>query len=297
MNQPQSNYYLGIKCVVLFSYYSLLHHFGLGIEFKFWSFLLLTPIVKYFYFNKLSTLPDAQIFFFSVLNDSLFGILYYQYFIYWESLWLVIFPFLAIFWILCAEYLQYLFLGSKDETYVIKVSKNPTDFLLLPVIVSTYIFVGLFLPSNLAISPWTFIFWIMSVIFIDGSFGIIHYLSHIYPALRKLHMVHHEYRKEDLNSVATFYADILDSFLTNFPNIIFSIMTVWLSVNPIVIKEAILNSLFIHHKYPNNQMTLMYYFEFDLIDMIMNRTRLSYYHHVNSSTFREKLCFLGIYFG
>jgi sterol desaturase/sphingolipid hydroxylase (fatty acid hydroxylase superfamily) len=163
----------------------------------------------------------------------------------------------------------------------------------MPVIASTYIYVGLTIPSNLAITPLTFIFWITTVLLMDGCFGFIHYLNHITPALRKLHMVHHEYRKEDLNSAANFYADILDSFLMNIPNIMFSILTVWLSVNPIVIKEGVYNALFIHHKYPNNQMTLLYYFEFELIDIIMNRARMNYYHNVHHQQLEKNYSFWG----
>jgi len=246
--------YFAVKCAFLYSYYSLLDYLGLGIAFKFWTFIIFTPIVKYFYYH------NTKIFLTSVIHDFIIGTLFYQYMIYWDGLWIFLYALFIPVWLVITEYLQYLFLGEKNETFVVKFSPNPTDYLFTIIVAGTYIFVGLTLPPNLPLSAGTFGFWAVILIIIDFMFGFFHYLTHTVPSLRKLHLLHHEYRKEDLNTLANYYADLIDTLLMNIANIVLSFASVWFVQNPVVIKEIFTTAMHTHHKYPTHQLTFFYFF-------------------------------------
>lgn len=274
-NHNQNISYFGAKVLLVFAYYCLLHHLGLGLEFKFLSFMVLTPIIKFFY------LKDTKTLLVSLIIDIIAATAYFKYIIYWDGLWLVLYPFVVSFWLISTEYIQYLLLGSPNESYVVKLSSNPTDFLLTPIIAATYILVGLTLPQNLSITPYTFLFFIAMFIFTDWIFGISHYWLHTVPFLRKLHLVHHDYKKEDLNTIANFYADFWDSLLMNITNILFSLATVLFVQNPVVIKEIVYIAFSTHHKYPTNTITCFYFFELEVIDMITSNLRMSNFHNAH----------------
>jgi hypothetical protein len=280
---------MAVKCAFLYSYYSLLDYLGLGIGFKFWSFIILTPIVKYYYYQ------NTKVFITSVIIDFIFGILYYQYVIYWDGLWIFLYVLIIPVWVLTNEYLQYLFLGGKDETFVIKFSPNPTDYLLVIIFSLVYIFVGLTLPPNIPITARNFGFWIAMLIMFDFIFGILHYWSHTIPWIRKYHLLHHEYRKEDLNTIANYYADLIDSFLMNVPNIFLGLAHVWFVQNPVGIKEFFNTAVYTHHKYPTNQLTLIYYFEFELIDMVLGGVRMANYHNAHHKLVDQNFSGWGIF--
>jgi len=192
---------------------------------------------------------------------------------------LALFPFALIFWILGTEYIQYLILGSPEEQYVVKLSQNPTDYLLLPIISLSYLFVGLTENPNIPLSAWSFIAWIITIAIADFVFSLTHYTAHTHPSIRKLHLVHHEYRKEDLNTMANFYAEVTDSFIMNSTFFTYGILTVLFSQHTIGLKEFLMVGGHTHHKYPTNTLTLSYFFEYELIDMILNQVRMSNYHN------------------
>jgi len=287
-NVNNSQLYFAVKCAFLYSYYSLLDYLGLDIGFKFWSFIILTPIVKYYYYQ------NTKVFITSVFHDFIFGTLFYQYLIYWNGLWIFLYVLFLPVWVLTTEYLQYLFLGGKDETFVIKFSPHPTDYILAIIASVIYIFVGLTLPPNLPITARNFGFWVVMLIMFDFIFGLLHYWSHIIPWLRKLHLIHHEYGK-DLNSMANFYADLIDSFLMNIPNIFLAVAHIWFVQNPVVIKEIFINGAYNHHKYPTNQITLIYFFEFELIDMVLGGVRLVNYHKDHHTLVDQNFSLWGIF--
>jgi sterol desaturase/sphingolipid hydroxylase (fatty acid hydroxylase superfamily) len=172
-------------------------------------------------------------------------------------------------------------LGEKDETYVIKLSNNPSDFFLFPIITSAFVLVAFYNPNPHIFTPVCFLVWALILVTVDFTFGFLHTLCHTHPYLRKLHMVHHEYRREDLNSFATFYSDFTDALFMNTPGMTNAILSVMFSLGPLPLNEMGISLGHTHHKYPNHQMTLCYFFEFDLIDMIMDRVRLSNYHHLH----------------
>jgi sterol desaturase/sphingolipid hydroxylase (fatty acid hydroxylase superfamily) len=293
-NKDLSNHYtnvnyFGAKCLLLFSYYSLLHYMGLGLEFKLLSFMIITPIVKFFYLKDFKTLII------SLIIDAIVATTYFKYLIHWDGLWLAFYPFLVAFWLIITEYIQFRVLGNPNESYVIKISNNPTDFLLTPIIAATYILVGLYLPQNLPITPYTYLFFVAMVIFVDWFFGITHYWLHTVPFLRKLHLVHHEYKKEDLNTMANFYADFWDSLAMNITNVAFSIATVLFVQNPIIIKELIYIAFSTHHKYPTNTFTSFYFFEIEVIDMITSNIRMSDFHNAHHNEVDSYFALFGLF--
>jgi hypothetical protein len=230
-----------------------------------------------------------------VIHDSIIGTLFYQYLIYWEgSYWVVLYALLIPVWILSTEYLQYLLLGRKDETFVIKFSPHLSDYTLAFVLAGTYIFVGYTLPLNIPINSGTFIFWVCMTVTLDFVFGITHYWTHKIPALRKIHLLHHEYRREDLNTIANYFSELSDSFLMNIPNVILSIFTVWFRQNPVVIKDIFTNAMHTHHKYPTHQLTHYYFFEFELIDMVTGRVRQANFHNSHHNVVDQYFSIVGI---
>jgi len=115
----------------------------------------------------------------------------------------------------------------------------------------------------------------------EFTFGILHALAHIHPYLRKQHMVHHEYKREDLNTFAHFYSEFSDSVLMNIPGFTNAILMVLFSTGSVPFKEIVISLNYTHHKYPTHQMNLGYFFEFDVIDMIMDRVRLCNFHNIH----------------
>jgi len=275
--------YIPSKCVVLFVYYSLLQYFGLGIEFKLWTFLLFCPIVKYFYFQK--TTPKEELlkkFITATIMDVIFGIISYKFFFRLEGVWLVLYIPLLAFLLVITEYIQFRILGAKDEEYVLKFSPNPLDYSLVPVISLAFFFAGiLHNPIQSIDSPWTFVSWVIIMLISDFVAGFFHFLEHNHPAILKNHLLHHEYRKADLNTVANFYADIIDSTIMSTTFFMYAIILAIFGPHSVGFKEFSLSAAFTHHKYPTHQMTLNWFFEFELIDMIMNRVRLSNYHNAH----------------
>lgn len=275
--------YLGLKCALLFAYYYLLQAFGLGWKYKFWSYMIVTPIAKYFYFQKeIPSSMFSKVLITSVLLDAVFGFLYFHYFLHWTGFWLIAYVLFVSAWQTFNEYLQYSLFKEPDETYVIKISNNLSDFLNLPVFLITNFYIWVFYtePADM-FTPWSLFYWVAVMLFSEFAFGIIHTLSHTIPSLRKLHMVHHEYRREDLNTFANFYADISDSLLMNIVGFINAIFTVTFSFSSVIFKELAMGLGYTHHKYPTHLMTLGYFFEFEVIDMIMERVRLCNYHNVH----------------
>jgi len=58
-------------------------------------------------------------------------------------------------------------------------------------------------------------------------------------------------------------------------------------------KDFSLSAGFTHHKYPTHQMTLNWFFEFELIDMIMDRVRLSNYHNAHHNLLDQNFSLYG----
>jgi len=245
--------------------------------------MIITPIVKYFYFQKQIPIEKfTKVLITSVLLDAIFAFFYFHYILHWTGFWLIAYILILSFWQTSNEYLQYLLFREPDESYVIKISNNFSDFLNLPIFMVANFYIWTFYkePADM-LNPWGLVYWVGIMLFSELSFGIAHTLCHTHPYLRKLHMIHHEYRREDLNTFANFYADITDSLLMNIVGFINAILTVVFSMSSLTFKEVGMGLGYTHHKYPTHLMTLGYFFEFEVIDMIMDRVRLCNYHNVH----------------
>jgi len=198
------------------------------------------------------------------------------------------------FWTVGSEYLQYLYLGEKDETYIIKMSTNPTDFLAVPITGVLFLMVGLTLQIPPLTPVTSFIFWLSMMIFSDFIFGFTHIITHFQPYLRKLHMMHHQYKREHLNCFAVFYSELFDAIIMNIVAFTNSFFTLAFSQNTIALKEWLFMGLHSHHKYPTNQLTLIYFFEFELIDMAMNQLRLANYHNMHHHNVDQNYSIFGL---
>lgn len=206
---------------LLYVYHSLLASFGLlTLDFKFWSFVLATPVVKWF---CMPSLTMAQ-FLMSVFVDTTTAIVHFKVLIpiitvttgyFWSTALLI--PLL----ILVQECIEYLLCRRKGETYVIKSTNNPLDFLLVVVLCASFEFYARYgdVPVEFVMTPNNMLgFWIAMLQF-DLVFGTLHHFSHSRPAAWELHKIHHQYKGADLNSLANFYSDFYDSLGMNIPGL------------------------------------------------------------------------------
>jgi len=167
-----------------------------------------------------------------------------------------------------------------NETYVIKLSNNPYDFLLFPLAISSNVVMAIFYENTTEIMTPEIIFLLVLIMMgTDLIFGCLHHFCHNNPYMRKLHMVHHEYRKEDLNTFANFYSEFTDALIMTISGWYDIILIFMLSMGTLPFKEVMMVVGQSHHKYANHHMSLYYFFEFELIDMIMDRVRFSSFHN------------------
>jgi sterol desaturase/sphingolipid hydroxylase (fatty acid hydroxylase superfamily) len=224
----------------------------------------------------------------------MFAFFYFHYLLHWTGYWIAIYPYVLAVWSTGTEFLQYMILGDQDEPYVIKLSNNPSDFLLFPIITTAYLSIPYFYQyTSEILTPVCIFLWVLYMITGDLAFGLLHKLCHTHPYLRKLHMVHHEYRREDLNTFANFYSDFIDALFMNVPGMITALQTIMFSTGTMPLKEITVSLTFVHHKYSNHHMMLGYLFEWDLIDMIMDRVRVSDFHHLHHTLLDQNFSALG----
>ena len=112
----------------------------------------------------------------------------------------------------------------------------------------------------------------------DFLFGILHYLSHCNPYLCGKHALHHTYRKEHLNLFANCCSDIVDSVCMNFGLIVISIYLCKVGKYHIPFLDLIYGLAHTHCRYNTHHMNLMYFFEYDLVDMMCGKERFSCFH-------------------
>ena len=160
------------------------------------------------------------------------------------------------------------------------------DFMLAVVLSTTFYWLGTNLDFDRPPDITTFPSFIAVLILSDLAFGILHYYSHTVPYLYKKHMVHHQYKRKNLNGMhqykrknlngmASFHAEFLDSCIMN--------AGAWLSAaflglavgyNHVAYMDFLYAAALSHVRYSQRQMNLMFFFEFDLFDLVFAKERL-----------------------
>lgn len=278
------------------AYYTILERFGLHtFQFKYQSFIILTPVVKIWHYNKLRNKNDRTKFLYSIINDFIHAAIYFKiivpvlvgvHFAWFPVLMAVIFIFF--------ELLQYKFLYN-DGSYVILSTGQLKDNLLAPIICSAFYVAarGVDFENTGMDEAYSFVVFLFLMILFDLSFGWSHYLSHNISSLWSLHTIHHKYKKDKLNAFAGFYADFWDSLIMNCSLTLtaFALVACFGRYH-ISYMDVIYAAGTSHLRYGENQMHLMFFFEWDLLDMLLKENRLGSYHahhhhdsHVNYGAF------------
>eukprot|EP00954_Amorphochlora_amoebiformis_P027987 1389288-Amorphochlora_amoeboformis.AAC.2 len=211
--------YLWIKIVVLTIYYAILSHFELlSFRARLIAFCLVAPanrVVTQALYTQPSKRMSLKRSLFTVIGEITLACIhvYLQtHFIrgyWWLSLILQVSAFIL------AEVVQYALFDAKTSNYVVKMPTSPLDYLLTFVISGTFHWLSMRITFAPFLTAYSFPVFASSLYMFDVAFGALHAYSHCIPWMLKKHMVHHQYRKKDLNAFANFYADIIDSFIMN----------------------------------------------------------------------------------
>lgn len=270
--------YTAGKCAALMAYYSLIDYLGLGLTYKFVTFHISTPIVKYFHFNRLMTANDRRHYAVSIIHDFAFSTIWFGIFIpklvgplFWT------FPITNAVALVAFEIVQHR-TQYKNTDYEIMTSSNPLDYCLSLLFSVLFYLMSLYIDFDQPPNSISFPVFLVIVFVLDVVFGLLHYATHVVPFLYKKHMVHHQYKKEKLNAFANFYSEFLDAVLMNagfFPSALFMC---WLGRDYVPFMELTLLAGSTHSRYTDKQMNLMYFFEWDLIDIAFGAPRMASYH-------------------
>lgn len=89
-----------------------------------------------------------------------------------------------------------------------------------------------------------------------------------------------------MTGFANFYAEFTDSLLMNAGFLAPCLLVCWLGRFNVVLLELVLVGGSTHLRYTNN-MSMMYFFEWDLLDLIFAKPRLVTYHAHHHDTVKE----------
>jgi sterol desaturase/sphingolipid hydroxylase (fatty acid hydroxylase superfamily) len=259
-------------------------------DFKFYSFLIVTPIVKFFFpFKGCPTDRSRKEFALSVLGDTVQCLLLWKVIlVYCRGGYFFLYPFAQAFTVLGLEYLTFMVLDARSEdpakrAFVAKVSQNPLDYMLMSLVSLVNYCVGLSITDfDLPITGLHVAGLGLSILQGDLSFGILHYLSHKVPRFWASHKVHHEYKKQDLNTLANFYSDLPDGISMNCGLIGAGILAHAFGGpfgHQIVHMEYLFPALYTHSKYPTTFCNYIYFYELDVLSMVFREQRTAEYHH------------------
>eukprot|EP00954_Amorphochlora_amoebiformis_P030893 1395358-Amorphochlora_amoeboformis.AAC.1 len=274
--------YLWIKCTVLTIYYAILSHFQLlSFRARLIAFCLVAPanrVITQALYTEPSKRMSLKRSVFTVvgeISEACIHVYLQTHFIrgYW---WLSLI--LQVSVSILAEVVQYALFDRKTSKYDVKMPTEPLDNLLTVVISGTLHWLSMRITFSSFLTAYSFPLFATSLYIFDLAFGVFHSYSHCIPWMHKKHMVHHQYRKNDLNAFANFYADIIDSFIMN---IGFFFVAAYLAVmrgGHVQMAEITYAGMHTHVRYATSQCHLVFFFEYDMIDLWFKRDRISTFH-------------------
>jgi len=224
------------------------------------------------------------IFAFSVAQDTLAAYLCFHLSpLYFHGTCFFLFPIVLLLLTAVLEYVRFLaFDFGCGGTYKVKMSWDPMDHLLIFVVAGSYEVLGLLSDFGAPLSYWDYPLFPIQLLAFDFVFGVGHYLAHKVPALWRLHQQHHEYQREDLNCFASLFAHIYDSLLMNMGFLTSAFLAVAVGgVSHFFMQDLIFTAIGTHQKYVEETMQLCYFFEYDVLDMLFEATRISSFHNLH----------------
>jgi len=274
--------YIAAKSCLLMSYYTILERCGLHtIEFKFHSFLFLSTAVKIWHFNKLQEKQDWSRFLYSIFNDFCHAALYFKIYVpFLTGVHFAWFPLLASMVFIILELLQYRILHN-DGSYEILSRGRFEDNLMAPVVCSSFYAMsrGVDFEDSGMDEAKSFLVFLLLLFVSDLSFGSTHYLQHSIPSLWNRHLIHHKCKKEKLNAFSGYYSDFWDFIITNIAAFVTAVvLIVCFGRYHTSFMDVVYAIGTTHLRYGEDQMHLMFFFEWDLIDMSLKKNRIGRYH-------------------
>ena len=118
--------YFFAKVAVLYVYYATIIHFGLMTrDWKFWSFVLITPAAKFYgVYDMCKDNKDIPKFIYGCLTDSLIAYFYYHVPTYYSGTMNVFLPISVVVIMIAIEFLCYRLFDAVRSTYEVKMSSN-----------------------------------------------------------------------------------------------------------------------------------------------------------------------------
>eukprot|EP00658_Telonema_sp_P-2_P066785 TRINITY_DN5574_c0_g2_i1.p1 TRINITY_DN5574_c0_g2~~TRINITY_DN5574_c0_g2_i1.p1 ORF type:complete len:316 (-),score=45.80 TRINITY_DN5574_c0_g2_i1:13-960(-) len=219
----QQGFYMLGKCAFLFAYYAMLSRAGLAndVRFKVGLFTVLTPLVKFYcLFERAKTRALQFEFVLSVLHDQIRCACFWFLATSCQGQYYFLFVFGVTISQAVLEYAHYRILNFRNPgsegSFVVKLGGGLQDQLLTPIVATWFYFLGtLWLDFDRPITSSSFLVYVAAVYASDLVFGSLHFLTHCWPWLWKKHAIHHQYKRQDLNSFANFYTEFLDGLLMN----------------------------------------------------------------------------------
>jgi hypothetical protein len=107
-----------VKSVLLLCYYTALLKLGIGIiQFKYWSFQIVSASMKYFNFNHLSTSEDRKMFAFAFLHDLLTSSFFFGFILPMSEWKYVLVPLLIYAVLLPLEFLEFNLMSTVNPLF------------------------------------------------------------------------------------------------------------------------------------------------------------------------------------
>lgn len=192
------------------------------------------------------------------------------------------------------ELVQYAMMDYGTDSYVVKLSKNPLDYSLPIAIAVGYLYLGLVTDAYARPTWYSFPNYMLVLFTMDIVFGVCHWYSHHVPWLYKRHMIHHQYKRSDLNLIATFWSEWIDSWtmqLGYFAGVITAVITG--GDARCASMDLGIATVTSHGKYSSHQMNTIWCWEYDALDLLFNMKRLSAYHNYHHYDLQRNLGSLG----
>ncbi|KAL7434127.1 hypothetical protein ACHAXM_004301 [Skeletonema potamos] len=316
-NDNQSIPFFCIKSIIGFFYYQWLVSANLASpKSRFITFQLFSPLIKLHHLHTTNRYTHKA-FLFSLGHDLITSTLYYFIVIHLKGVWYslgalpLLFPPMAILELVFG----YNVLKLTEEPYVVKPLSwvDPAAFFGLGMIMFTLL--GLtaegvgdgerIIIDNDNTQPQAtmplhqdFVAFICLLLWTDLQFGVSHYISHRIPRLWTKHKIHHEYGRGTLNGWSNLHGEALDNIQMNgvllLPILLFAgygqlhpslrPFTDWLYLIP-----------FTHLRFQSLLCNLMTFFEWDLVDMLLQTNRLGSYHSIHHETVSRNFSIFGIW--
>jgi len=274
------SYYFIFKVIIVLAWHYLLDTLGLHTaDFKFYSFVLAHSLLKIIQFNYLKSSLDKKLYVHSLASDVILCYMLTTYGLWIGPIFGLV-PLIQSISITIMEYTRYKFFEDTTKVdYVVHISEKISDYTLQPMVALNFALIGY---STTAFHPPRavhFLGYLLMFLVMDIFFGTTHIISHKNHWLWKKHLIHHKYKREDLDTFANFYAELLDGALMNLAVIILpGIVTLYFHLPPFFMCDLLMSALYTHHKYPDKQAHALWFWEWDVIDIILGRSRISTFH-------------------